>query len=65
LAIDNQKTNSKEDISCERAVDSLIDLRNVLVETSQALRDLLFEIDTRGRTEAEQATEEILKKLKR
>jgi hypothetical protein len=63
--MENSKSNGNEDISNDQVVDSIIHLRDALVEISQTLRDLLFEIESTEYRNAEEYAIELLQRLNR
>lgn len=63
--MENSNANGEKDMWCEQLVDSLNYLRDVLVEASQELRELLLNLDTPMRAEADEKAKEILKTLQR
>jgi hypothetical protein len=56
--------DQSESIACEQVVASLTDLRDVLVETSLALRDLLFALDAKLAEDADACTKDLIQRLK-
>jgi hypothetical protein len=64
--MENRDTNEeRENIWREEVIDRLIFMRDLLVETSEGLRDLLFQMESPKRREANEIAEEILKTVKR
>jgi hypothetical protein len=63
--MDNSTSDGNEDVSWQTIADSLIYLRDALVDNSLALRDLLFEMNPPSREEANKIAKQILNSLKR
>jgi hypothetical protein len=62
--VDSQKSNNTEEMMLQQVAEYLIIVRDVLVETSQALQDSLLEIESETRKDAEKMTRKALDRVR-
>ncbi|PRC92988.1 hypothetical protein [Solimicrobium silvestre] len=62
--MENPKTNVVVDGRNVQVVEALFLMRDHLLDLSDALQNLLFELDLQGRNEVEMSTNKLLQRLK-